>query len=103
MEDNTSLKTHLSRMYATYGLLTELWADWMDDSFVINAVFRSLPLSYKKTKANYIPQSHHLSFNQFLNEIEMVKVEPIAGEIIDLAGIFDILIIINVFRTCLQF
>ena len=96
MEQNTCLKTHLTRMYDIYELLTEVWGDWMDDSFATKAVLRLLPPSYKEIKANYIPQSHHLSFNKFLSEIMRVRVEPIAGEIIDSTGIFDILIIINV-------
>ena len=50
-----------------------------------------------------IDSSFRLSFNEFLRKLMMFKVEPIAGEIVDSADIFDILIIINVFRTCLQF
>ena len=71
--------------------------DWMDDSFAIKAVLRSLPPSFKEIKATYIPHVDRLSFNEFLCELMMVKVKSIAGEIIDSAGIFDILIIINVF------
>ena len=44
-EENTCLKTHLARMYDIYELLTEVWGDWMDDSFAIKAVLCSLPLS----------------------------------------------------------
>ena len=30
MKENTCPKTHLTRMYDTYELLTEMWNEWMD-------------------------------------------------------------------------
>ena len=96
MEDNTCLEAHLTRMLDAYEYLTEVWNDWIDDSFAIKAVLHSLPPSFKEIKATYIPQVDQLSFNKFLRELMMVKVKPIAGEIIDSTGIFDILIVINV-------
>ena len=39
-----------------------------------------------------------LTFIEFMNQIRNVRVEPIAGEIIDGEGIFDIHVI-NVFQT----
>ena len=92
----------MTRILDAYEYLTEVWEGVADDSFAMKAVLRSLPPSYKEIRDFYIPQVDRLSFNEFLRKLMMFKVEPIAGEIIDSAGIFDILII-NVFRTCLQF
>ena len=63
MEENTCLETHLMKMLYAYEHLTEVWDDWLDDSFAIKAVLRSLSPSYKGIKDSYIPQVDRLSFN----------------------------------------
>ena len=85
------------RMLDAYEYLTKVWKYWVDDSFAIKAVLRSLPPSFKGIKTTLIRQIDRLSFNECIHELMMVKVKPIAGKIIDPTGIFDILVIINVF------
>ena len=80
IEENTCLETHLRRMLNAYEYLTEVWQGVADDSFAMKAVLRSLPPSYKEIKDIYIPQVDRLSFNEFLRELMMIKVKPIAGE-----------------------
>ena len=64
----------------------------MTDTFAIKMVLRSLPPSYKEFVHEYIKKGELSTFQAFVMKLRNVKVEPIAGEIID-EGIFDILVI----------
>ena len=54
--------------------------------------------SYKGVVSGYVMGGESLTFVEFMSQIRTVQVEPIAGEIIDGEGIFDIQVI-NVFQT----
>jgi len=90
MEENTSLQSHLAVMDEIHGRLTDDLDYWMDDSFAIDGVLRSLPLSYKDVVSSYVMRGDSITFHEFLDELRILEVEPIAGEVIDGAGIFDI-------------
>ena len=68
----------------------------MDDNFAIDGVLRSLPPGYKNVVSSYVMRGDSINFHEFQDELYILKVEPIAGEIIDGAGIFDIHVM-NVF------
>ena len=68
----------------------------MRDSFAIDGVLHSIPLVYKDVVLGYVMRGESFTFHEFLAELRTLKVEPIAGEVIEGAGIFDIRVI-NVF------
>jgi len=90
MEENTCLESHLRLMHRIHEELTVDWDYWMTDQFAIDGVLRSLPPSYKEVVRGYVMGGITRTFHQFVSQLRTVKVEPIAGEIIDETGIFDI-------------
>jgi hypothetical protein len=98
MEENTCLKTHLERMHDLHKRVVDIFDYyWMTDTFAIKMVLRSLPPSYKEFVHEHVKKGELSTFHAFVMKLRNVKVEPIAGEIID-EGIFDILVI-NVSHT----
>jgi len=98
MEENTCLESHLANMHRIHGRLVHDLDYWMTDRFAIDGVLRSLPPSYKDHVLGYVMREESFTFHAFLAELRTLKVEPIAGEVIDGEGIFDIHVI-NVFMT----
>ena len=68
----------------------------MTYNFAIDGVLHSLPPIYKDVVLGYVMRGESFTFHEFLAELRTLRVEPIAGEVIDGAGIFDIRVI-NVF------
>ena len=62
----------------------------MADSCAIATVLISLPPSYEKHVRGYAIRRDTTTFFEFISQFKSVKVEPIEGEIFDVAGIFDI-------------
>ena len=101
MEENTCLESHLANMHRIHGPLVHDWDDWIIVGFAIDGVLRSLPPSYKDHVKDYVMREESFTFHAFLAKLRTLKVEPIAGEVIDEEGIYDIRVI-NVFplNTC---
>ena len=83
MEENTCLDSHLAIMHRIHEGLTGDLDYWMTDEFAITWVLRSLPPSYVNVVQGYVMRDETLNFHEFLSELRTVKVEPIAGEVID--------------------
>ena len=98
MEENTCLESHLATMHGIHGRLVTDLDYWMTDEFAIDGVLRSLPPSYKNFVIGYVMRGESFTFHEFLAKLRTLKVDPIAGEVIDGEGIFDIQVI-NVFMT----
>ena len=64
----------------------------MTHTFAIQMLLRSLPPSYKEFVHEYVKKGEMSTFQAFVMKLRYVKVQPIAGEIVD-EGIYDILII----------
>jgi hypothetical protein len=99
MEENTCLRSHLKKMYDIYEYLVTGLNYWMSEIFAREVVLRSLPPSYKDVVNSYVMKGDiYVPFFKFMVKLANVKVEPIAGEVVDPAGIFDIQVI-NDFLT----
>ena len=85
-------------MYEHHKCLTVNWDYWMEEAFTIDVVLRSLSPSYRGVVSGYVVRCESLTFAEFISQLRTVQVQPIAGEIIDGEGIFDIHVI-NVFQT----
>jgi len=83
MEENTCLDSHLATMHGIHARLTGDLDYWMADELAIDGVLRSLPPSYKESVLGYVMRRDSLTFHEFLAELRTLKVEPIAGEVID--------------------
>ena len=94
MEENTCLRSHLKKMYDIYEHLVTSLDYGMTDIFAKEVVLRSLPPSYKDVVNSYVMKGDiYVPFFKFMVKLANVKVEPIAGEVVDAAGIFDIQVI----------
>jgi hypothetical protein len=62
----------------------------MTNEIVIDEVLCSLPPIYKDFVIGYAMQGESFTFHGFLTRLRTVKVEPIVGEVIDSASIYDI-------------
>ena len=71
---------------------------WMTDALAIEVVLFSLPPSYKDVVVDYIMRGESFTFHEFMARLRTVNVDPIAGEVLDGEGIFDIQVI-NVFHV----
>jgi hypothetical protein len=92
MEENTFLESHLATMHKIYGCLTNL--DYcMTNEIAIDGVFCSLTPSYKDFVTCYAIQGKSFTFYGFLARLRTVKVEPLAPEVVNEEGIFDIQVI----------
>jgi hypothetical protein len=89
MEENTGLESHLASMHRIHGCLVDDWDYWMTDRFAVDGVLRSLPPSYKDHVLDYVNKDKLFTFHVFLAELRTLKVEPIAGEVIDRECIYD--------------
>ena len=96
IEESICLESHLAIMNWIHGCLTSDMDYWMTDIFAIDGVLHSLPPVYKDVVLGFVMRGESFTFHEFLTELRTLKVEPIAGEVIDGAGISDIRII-NVF------
>ena len=96
MEENTCLESHLATMHRIHGCLTTDLDYWMTDEIAIDGVLSSLPPSYKDFVIGYVMRGESFTFHEFLARLRTVKVDPVAVEVIDGEGIFDIQVI-NVF------
>ena len=87
------MDSHLETMDEIHRHLTVDLDYEMTNNLAVQGVLRSLPPSYKDVVIGYIMQGDAITFRELLAELRTQKVEPIAGEIIDGAGIFDIHVI----------
>jgi hypothetical protein len=69
----------------------------MTNGIAIDGVLCPLPPIYQDFFIGYVMQGESFSFHGFLTQLRTVKVEPLAGEVINDAGICDIQVI-NVSR-----
>jgi len=90
MEEHTCLETHVTKMHGIYQSLVEDFDYWTTDEFAITTVLHSLPPSYKNFVHDYVGRGETSHFHVFMVKLRSVKVEPVAGEIIDGEGIYDI-------------
>ena len=93
MEEHTCLETHVAKMHGIHQRLVEDFDYWSTDEFAITGVLRSLPPSYKDFVHSYVGRGETSHFHEFMVKLRFVKVEPVAGEIIDREGIYDILVV----------
>ena len=96
MEENTCLESHLANMHRIHERLTVELDYWIRDEFAVEGVLRSLPPSYKSVVLGYVMRRDSITFHELLAELSTLKVEPIAGEVVDVEGIFYIHVI-NIF------
>ena len=96
IEESTCLETHLAIVNEIRGRCTSDMDYWMTDSFAIDGVLHSLPPVYKDVVLGHLMRGESFPFHEFLTGLRTLKVEPIAGEVINGAGIFEICVI-NVF------
>jgi hypothetical protein len=83
LEEHTCLKTHIAKMYDIHLRLVEDFDYWTTEEFAITTVLHSLPPSYKDFVHDYVGRGESFTFHEFMVRLRNVKVEPIAGEIID--------------------
>ena len=65
----------------------------MTDEFAIDGVLRSLPPSFKNYVRDYVMGRDSITFCEFVSRLRHVKVEPIAGEVVNAEGISDIQVV----------
>ena len=78
------------RMHEIHRRLTHVWNYWIADEWAMDIVLRSLPLSYKSFVRDFVMKGEVFTFFAFLDRLRTAKVEPVAAEIIDPEGIYDI-------------
>ena len=96
MEENTDVGTHLDLMKDIDEFLTEGMDHWIPTEFVVNMLLHSLPPSYSSFVDGFVKEGAWASFHQIREKIRHLEVEPVAGEVIEGQGIFDILEVLNV-------
>jgi hypothetical protein len=89
MEENTCIKSHLSNMHRIYRRLVDEFEYEMNDYIGKDVVLQLLPLSYNALVEGYVIAGFNYNFCQCLVQLKSLKVEPVAGEIFDPAGICD--------------
>jgi hypothetical protein len=92
MEENTCFESHLANMHRIHRRLIDELKYLMTDEFVIDVVvLLSLPPSYKEFIEIYVMTGYdEITFHQCIVKLRHPKVKPIAGEVVDPMGIFDI-------------
>jgi hypothetical protein len=91
MEENTCFEIHLTNMHRVHRRLIDELNYLMTDELTIDVVFLSHSPSYKEFIKSYVITGYDdITFYQCIVQLKHLKVDPIAGEVIDLAGIFDI-------------
>ena len=88
MEENTCLEQHLGKMHRLYYTLVDVWNYEMTDKLAIDGLLRSLPPSYKNYVRDFVMRGDSITFCEFVSQLSHVKVEPIAGEVVNAEGIF---------------
>ena len=88
MEENTGLEQHLRKMHRLYYTLVDVWNYEMTDDLAIDGVLRSLPPSFKNYVRDYVMERDSITFCEFVSRLRHVKVEPIAGGVVNAEGIF---------------
>ena len=71
-----------------YYTLVDVWDYEMTDELAIDGVLRSLPPSFKNYVRDYVMRRDSITFCEFVSRLRHVKVEPIAGEVVNAEGIF---------------
>ena len=87
MEENTCLEQHLRRMYEIHYRLVHVWNYEMTDDLAIDGMLHSLPPSLKNYVRDYVMIGDSITFCEFVSRLRHVKVEPIAGEVVNAEGI----------------
>ena len=88
MEENTCLEQHLRKMHRIYYTLVDVWNYEMTNDLAIDGVLRSLPPSFKNYVRDYVMGRDPITFCEFVSRLRHVKVEPIAGEVLNAEGIY---------------
>ena len=91
MEENSCLLTHIMIMETLYDELTNDWESWADHGTLIQGVLASFSPSYENVVKEYVLAGNTLYFRQFLEWLKTRHIPPQEVEVIDLAGICDIL------------
>ena len=77
----------LRKMHRIYYTLVDVWNYEMTDDLAIDGVLRSLPPSFKNYVKDYVMGRDSITFCEFVSRLRHVKVEPIAGEVVNVEGI----------------
>ena len=96
MEENTDVGTHLDLMEDIYDFLTEGLDYWIPSDQAVSMLLCSLPPSYSSFVDGFVREIYWASFHQVKRKIRDLEVDPVAGEVIEGQGIFDILKVLNV-------
>ena len=75
-------------MHKIYYTLVDVWNYAMTDNLAIDGVLRSLPPSFKNYVRDYVMGRNPITFCEFVPRLRRVKVELIAGEVVNAEGIF---------------
>jgi hypothetical protein len=90
MEENTCIESHLNNMHRLYRHLIDELDYVMTNDIGKDVVLLLLPSSYTSYVEGYLMARFNLSFHYCLMQLKSLKVEPVAREILDPAGIFYI-------------
>jgi hypothetical protein len=104
MEENTCFEIHLTSMHRIHTRLTDKMNYLVTDELAIDVVLQSLPPSYNEFIKSYLMTRHdEISFYQCIVQLRRLNVEPIAGEVVDPTGIFDMQCYIYFINTYCSF
>ena len=78
-------------MHEIHYRLVHVWDYDMTDDLAIDGVLRSLPPSFKKYARHYVMGRDSITFSEFVSRVRYVKVEPIAGEVVNAEGIYIVI------------
>jgi hypothetical protein len=90
LEENACLERHLANMHRIHANLVHVWGFHVTNKFAVDGVLHSLPPGYGDLVKEYVMEEKMFTFHGILAELRTLKVEPIAREVIDGEGIFDI-------------
>ena len=88
MEENTDVETHLGLMEYIHEFLTEGLDHWIPTDLAVSVLPRSLPPSYSSYVDGFVQEGAWASFDQVMEQIRNLEVDPMAGEVIEGQGIF---------------
>jgi hypothetical protein len=92
MEEHTSVGIHLAKMHGIHRRLILEFDHEISDPLANGAVLRSLPPSYRRFLEGFVMGGESFTFHDLMARVRTLKVEPVQGKIIDLVGIFDIVL-----------
>jgi hypothetical protein len=87
MEEHTSVGLHLAKMHGIHRRLILEFDHEIPDPLANGAVLRSLPPSCRRFVEDFVIGGESATFHELVARVRTLKVEPIQGEIVDLAGI----------------